>query len=180
MPVKSFKELEQFDNESGDYDCLDDIPTKYVKAIGEFLIVFSSVENIINLVISDMISDRAHDTGYRMIASLRMIDKIDFLYGILLNFISVTGQEKKKELVAIRDRLKIINTFRNNIVHANWQTLKNDGTVRTKIIIDNEDGGIKFENVIINIDALKNNISEAYSLIKEIDKFFMDAQNSAL
>lgn len=46
--------LEQFDNESGDYGALDLIPKTYSQRIGYFIIVFSSLEHSINLVIANM------------------------------------------------------------------------------------------------------------------------------
>ncbi len=180
MSTKSFKELEQFDNDDGDYGSLDGITENYAPAIGEFLIVFSSLEHAINLVTADMIDDRSHDAGYRMLTLLGMRNKIDFLYKILLNFISVTNQDKKTELINLKKRLEDINTFRNKIVHANWGTLKKDGTVRTKIITDKDDGYVKFENVKISPEILGEATDETDNLISEIDSFFMEAQNAAL
>jgi hypothetical protein len=109
-----------------------------------------------------------------------MKNKIEFLYSILLQFISVTYQDKKKKLINLKSRLDSINSFRNKVVHANWLTLKKNGEVRTKIMTDNLDGGIKFENVTITKKVLKEAIKEAYSLNNEIDEFFMEAKNAAL
>jgi hypothetical protein len=180
MSARSFTILEQFDNEAGDFDSLGDIRDKLAIEIGEFLIIFSGLEHTINIVVSDMVSDRSHDTGYRILTALSMKNKIEFLYSILLQFISVTYQDKKKKLINLKSRLDSINSFRNKVVHANWLTLKKNGEVRTKIMTDNLDGGIKFENVTITKKVLKEAIKEAYSLNNEIDEFFMEAKNAAL
>lgn len=180
MNKKSYIELEQFDNEAGDYDSLGDIGQELSKQIGDFLITFSGLEHAVNLVVSEMISDRSHDSGYRMLMTLTMRNKVEFLYSILLQFISVTNQDKKEDLKKLKSRLESINSFRNKVAHANWGTLKKNGEVRTKIVTDDSDGAIKFENVVITKQVLKEAIQEADNLNNEIDEFFMEAQNAAL
>jgi pimeloyl-CoA synthetase len=174
---RQYTRLNQFDTEEGDFDSLDSISAELSSEIGELLIVFSGLEHSINFVVSTMINERFHDHGYRILMTLKMGDKIEFLYGILLQFISETEQgDRKEELKKLVERLKKVNTFRNKVAHANWGTLKKDGNVRTKITMDSGDGGIRFENVKITRSILVKNIKETDKLILEIDDFFMDVK----
>jgi len=46
--------------------------------------------------------------------------------------------------------------FRNNMVHAHWQTITRDGFVRTKIVVDNQDGYVKFKNTQITPKIIRD------------------------
>lgn len=175
-----YSSLEQFDSEPGHYGTLDSIPKKYSEEIGHFIIVFSALEHSINLVIADMASDRAHDLGYRIVSGLRMRNKIEFLYKILLSFISSTNQlRRKKKLSKLKDELLDVNEFRNYLAHANWCTLKKNGLVRTKIATDN-DGYVAFKNIKLTPIKIGKMTSKVDRLIVEVDVFFMNTQNAAL
>ena len=176
----SLEELEQFDNSSGDFEALQDIPKAYREGIGYFFIVFSSLEHTTNLIVADMISDRAHDTGYRIISTLTMNNKIDFLSKILLSFIKNTGQKREGELKKIKQKFMEANTFRNYLAHANWTTLKLNGLVRTKIITDNDDGQIKFKYVKITPKIISKELKEADDLIQELESFVIDIHNAVI
>ena len=178
MNTKSYKDLDQFDNEDGDYSSLGAVAKPYGKRLGDFLIIFSGLEHVLNLVTSSMISESSHDFGYRILKTLRMEPKIEFLHGLLLNFISVTGQTSKEQLFRLTERLKNVNTFRNKVSHANWGTLSKSGMVRTKITTDSSDGSVKFEYVKITPRSLMQMTREANRLITEIDDYFMESQNA--
>ncbi len=167
----TFEDLEQFDF-GGDFESYKDLPKKYFKEIGIFMISFSFLENALNIIVSEILSDRAHDTGYRVISTLSMRNKIEFFYSIFLNFISVTDQEKlKKKLKVIQKELTTISEFRNALAHANWSTLKRDGYVRTKITTNRDDGRIVFKNIKVTPQIISTATKQISSLIVCLEEF---------
>lgn len=173
--------LNQFDNYEGDYNSLDNIPKDYKENIGYLIIIFSSVEHSINLVISDLISDRSHEPGYQVVSNLRMNPKISLLE-TLLNSLMVHSNltHRKDELTKIIDRLNKLNEFRNKVAHANWTSLKHDGMVRTRIKTNNKLGAVEFINFQITPKILSEQISEADLLITAVGDYFMSISNESL
>ncbi len=84
---------------------------------------------------------------------------------------SFKDKKNKEVLNKIRDQLQELNSFRNNLVHANWQSLAKDGYVRTKIIVDNQEGFVKFRRVQITPKIIKQRIKEIEKLIDLIDNY---------
>ncbi len=147
MNEHSYEELEQYDIVIEEY--IDRVADKYSRLIGLFLIEFSKLEHELNVTIADALSEHAHDMGYMVIENLSMKNKIDLFYKFYLWMVTIKEMKSKDILDKIRLQLENINTFRNSIVHANWQTLSRNGYVRTKIVIDNQEGYIKFKKVNI-------------------------------
>ena len=172
--------LDQFDNFEGDYMALNTIPKSYRDSVGFFIILFSALEHCVNNEIADHLSDRAHETGYRVASTLTMKGKVDFLHNLLLRIITTTGQNKKTKLKEFKKRLTDLNTFRNYIAHANWGTLKKDGFVRTKILVDSSDGLVKFKMVKLPPSLINKKIDEVDLLIDELSDFSMSVHNDAL
>ena len=56
-------------------------------------------------------------------------------------------------------------------MHANWQSLSDKGFVRTKIIVDNQDGYVKFKKTKITPKIIREKIKEIDELIQEIDEY---------
>ncbi|MFH1683979.1 MAG: hypothetical protein ABIA67_03765 [Candidatus Margulisiibacteriota bacterium] len=56
-------------------------------------------------------------------------------------------------------------------MHANWQSLTKDGFVRTKIVVDKEDGYVKFKKVEITPKILRTKIKEIHGLINQIEEY---------
>lgn len=67
--------------------------------------------------------------------------------------------------------MKDINTFRNNIVHANWATLTKDKFVRTKTIVDDNDGMVTFVNRKITPKMIERASVKIEKLIEQIDHY---------
>lgn len=165
-----YEELEQFDYIDGDY--LDKVFRKYVSQIGLFLIKFSVLEHELNLAIADILGDDYHETGYVIIEKLTTSNKIDLFYKMYARFHSCIDKYNNKEMLnIIVKQLDSLNMFRNNIVHANWQSLTKDGLVRTKIIVDNQEGFVKFKKIEITPNVIRSRIKEIDSLIESIDKY---------
>jgi hypothetical protein len=165
----SIEELEQFDYLDNEY--FEKVIGAYSRLIGLFLIKFSYLEHEINLAIADVIQDRAHNSGYIVIERLTVANKIDLFYRLYLQLAAFGGKKNKERLLKIKKQLEYMNTFRNNIVHANWQSLTKKRFVRTKIMTDPNEGQIKFRNIKIDTPMIRSNIRKMDSLINRIDTF---------
>ena len=80
-------------------------------------------------------------------------------------------------LDGIRKQLDGVNIFRNKVVHANWQSLTKEGYVRTKIIVDTEEGYVKFKKALITPKIIRQKIKEVYKLLDEIEEYKEQAFN---
>ncbi len=165
----NYDELDQYDYSDGEY--LDKVVYRYSPLIGLFLINFSILEHELNLAIADIISDRAHETGFVIIEKLTTGNKIELFYKMYARLESFTNKKNKDVLNKIREQIESLNTFRNGIVHANWQSLSKDGFVRTKIVVDNQEGYVKFKKVQITPKIIRSKIKEIERLTDQIDEY---------
>ena len=165
----AFDELEQYDFLDEEY--LEKVVDKYSPLVGLFLINFSCLEHELNLAIADFFGDDYHETGYVIIEKLTTSNKIELFYKIYARLESFKDKKNKDALNKIRQQLELINAFRNSIVHANWQSLSKDGFVRTKIIVDNQEGYVKFNKIQITPKIIREKTKEIGKLIEKIDGY---------
>lgn len=157
-------------------DCIDDeyiykVSNKYSSLIGQFLIDFSYLEYELNVAIAEVVHSDFHETGYVIIEKLTFKNKIELFYKLYVRYESFNDKKNKAVLDLIRQQLKLINDFRNNVVHANWQTLSKDGFVRTKIVVDNEEGYVKFKKVLLTPEIIRKKTKEIEQLINKMYKY---------
>lgn len=157
----------------GQYDYYDEehlekVVEKYSFLIGLFVVKFSSLEHEIDVAISEFFGDDYHETGYVIIENLSISNKIDLLYKIYARLESFNEKKHKQLLDQIKNRLAAINTFRNFIVHANWETLTKEGFVRVKIMVDNQEGFVKLKKIQITPKIIRDNIKEISKLLDAI------------
>lgn len=167
------EQLDQYD--FVDEDWIDQASPDYTLAIGNFLIGFSSLEHALNLYLANQINDRAHDPGYQVIELLKTREKIDLLSrmcSLHLTYINAEESKNKKRFRLIIQKLRDLNTFRNKVVHANWMSLRRDGTVRTKVVIDSLEGTVQFERSKMTSELIETKTEEIEELIEEMDDFF--------
>ena len=165
----NYEELDQYDYTDGEY--LEKIVDRYAAPIGLFLVNFSILEQELNLAVADFISGRAHEMGFVVIEKLTTANKIDLFYKMYVRLESFKDKKNKEVLNKIREQMESLNTFRNNIVHANWQSLTKDGFVRTKIVVDNQEGYVKFRKVQITPKIIRQKIREIEKLTDLIDNY---------
>ncbi len=161
--------LEQYDYADGEY--LEKAVVKYSHLIGLFLINFSILEHELNLAIADFMFDDCHEIGFVIIEKATTSNKIELFYKMYIRLESLKDKKNKDVLNQIKKQLELINTFRNNIVHANWESLTKEGFVRTKIIVDNQEGYVKFKKVQITPKIIRQKIKEIKKLINQIDEY---------
>lgn len=168
-----YDELEQYDYSDGEF--LDKVIGKYSPLLGLFLITFSRLESELNTVIADYINERGHETGFVIIEKITTSNKIDLFYKLYLRFTLYKNPIYKVKLKKIKNQLDELNTFRNALVHANWESLNKNGYVRTKIVVDDQEGGVKFRKIEVLPKTIRNKIKEAEKLIDTLFKFQEDA-----
>jgi hypothetical protein len=157
----------------GQYDYYDEehlekVIEKYSFLIGLFVVKFSSLEHEIDVAIAEFFGDDYYETGYVIIENLSISNKIDLLYKIYARLESFNEKKHKQLLDQIKNRLAAINTFRNFIVHANWETLTKEGFVRVKIMVDNQEGFVKLKKIQITPKIIRDNIKEISKLLDAI------------
>ena len=166
---EDYDELEQYAYPDGEY--LEKVVDRYSSPIGLFLINFSILEHELNITIADCLHDDAHEPGFVIIEKLTTSNKIDLFYKMYVRLESFKDKKNKDVLNEIREQLESLNTFRNNIVHANWQSLTKDGVVWTKIVVDNQEGYVKFRKVQITPKIIRQKIKEVEKLTDLIDNY---------
>ena len=173
MVENNYDKLEQYDLTDGEY--LEKVVDKYAPLVGLFLISFSILEHDLNLSIADILHDDCHETGFVIIEKLTTINKIDLFYKMYVRLEFFKDKKNKVILDKIRKNLESLNSFRNNIVHADWQTITKDRFVRTKIVIDNKEGCVKFKKIDVSTKIIKQRIKEIDALTKQIDRYMETA-----
>ena len=164
-----YDELEQYDFSDGEY--LEKVADKYYPLVGEFLISFSIMEQELNLAIADFMHDDCHETGFVIIEKLTTSNKIDLFYKMYVRLESFNNKKHKDILDGLRRQLEELNTFRNSMVHANWQSLTKEGFVRVKIIVDTNEGFVKFKKVPMTPKIIRQKTREIDSLSDKIGRY---------
>lgn len=174
---KEFQELGQYDFIEEEY--IHKVEDKYAPCIGLLLIRFSSLEHTLNLEIAQVINERGHEIGYKIIEKLSFWNKIELFYKFYIRIVAIKKIKKEKEsLNSISGRLKKINSFRNIVAHANWYSLTENRKVRSKIEVDGEDGFIKFQYEIITPKIINKKIREIEKLDEDIQEFVFQVYNN--
>lgn len=164
-----FEELDQYDYIIGDY--LDEVIDDYSGAIGHYLLYFSALEHCINGAVNEIINNRTDETGFVITNYLKTSFKMDLFYKMYLRLEPFKKHSEKKKLEEILKKLKKANTFRNSIVHANWLSLTRNGYIRTKVMVDNQEGFIKFKMVKMNPEIIYRNTKMIRELSDQIEEY---------
>lgn len=161
----------------------------YSKAIGGFLLSFSDLEASVDNDLATAINERSHEPGYRIIKYLKFKSKIDLLKDEYTNFISylIAGVQKNKlieEINYIHKKLVELNSFRNKVAHADWNSLDDDGFVRTKIEQSKTKGGINLKKIKMTPSVLlkfrRQNIAIGNKIYEFRDKVWYEYQKSEI
>ncbi len=161
----------------------------FAKSIGSFLLSFSDLEATVDNDLATAINENSHEPGYRIIKYLNFKSKINLLKDEYLSFISymIQGSQKEKltkELNMINNKLVELSEFRNKVVHADWNSLDEEGFVRTKIEVSKNTCGISLKktkmtpNVLIRFS--RHNISTANKMYYFREKVWEVAQKSEI
>lgn len=145
---------------------------KYSRYIGAFLIYFNKLEHELNRAISTCFADDLVHEGYLITKDLTFRNKIELFNNLFFERASFSKKKEIpiKKLKTLYNDLNSMNTFRNIIVHADWLTLDKKYYVRTKFVIDSEDGFLKGKKVKITPGMINVNLNKIEVLINKIDE----------
>lgn len=164
------------------YDYVDDeffyeAVEEYSPLIGSFLMHFSHLERELNQAIAEIIQSGTHETGYVIVGQLNMGRKIELFHKLYLQLETASDGKHKEKLEKIKTELLALNSFRNQIAHADWGTLTKDHTVRIKIQAGSETGFVKFKLAHITPENIESNADAIERIIDEIDEYKEEAFN---
>ncbi len=148
---------------------LKEIKDLFARDIGSFLISFNSLENELNIAIAECINKDSHRVGYLIIENLSTKNKVELFYKLYLSVVSST--RLKRLLHSLYLKLIDLNNFRNIIVHGNWALYSKGSFVRYKIVIDNEEGFVKYKVAKVDKKVFRLKIKEIIGLEGKITKF---------
>jgi len=174
VKVRSERFSEQFDYVFGDY--IEKVKAKYAPRIGLFLIRFSSLEHALDIYLADQLSDRSHQFGYIVIEGMPLNGKIELFRKLVRGFVRHTRPTHVARLQILVKRLHDARVFRNYVAHANWNTLENNGYVRTRI--DESNGEIIFKRVRITPKVINAWIRRVVALEGKLDEFIENVQDA--
>lgn len=169
-PKNSGREpLDQYDYFDTEY--IEETGPDYMEPIGSFILGFSALEHALNLQVAELINERAHNPGYQVMEMLSMRNKIDLFSRMLRPYFSSGKDANPERLSDLVSRLGSLNTFRNRIVHANWMSLRNDNTVRTKIVVEESEGNVLFERMKVTPAIIEAKVEECEKVEEELEGF---------
>jgi len=140
--------------------------------IGHVVVKFNTLEELLNLSICSLFSDRSDLFALITINNLTYAQKVElfdrFTQQYLLTAEPATAerQERRKKLVAA---LRECGVLRNAVVHANWESTDYRGYTFVKLKISAK--GLVQEYRQLNITALKKIKSLIERTIKNLDRF---------
>ncbi|MCX6822852.1 MAG: hypothetical protein NTX91_02545 [candidate division SR1 bacterium] len=169
------EELDQYDYiNNEDYP---DAVKKYSEVLGKFFMEFSLLEHELNTSIAEIINDASHDIGYQVMEQMKMGNKIDLFYRLYNSMLSYSNEikskkiKRKERLNNIKSSLGIINDFRNQLAHANRQTIQKNGLVRTRFSSDKISGQIKLKNIQIKPNDIRIKINEINKIANKLRNY---------
>lgn len=162
-------DLEQYDFVDDEY--FEEAVELYSALVGSFMMNFSYLDHELNIAIANIINDRAHDVGYAIVERIMMRNKIELFYKLYSRLESATDNKTKSVLDKIRKDFEDMNEYRNQIAHANWQTINKEGEVRVKIVVDSKEGYIKFKKVKITPKDIKLKVEQIDELYDRLTDY---------
>ncbi|MDO8495651.1 MAG: hypothetical protein Q7S32_04040 [bacterium] len=106
-----------------------------------------------------------------------MKNKIDLLSRILKSSLFDVSNKKQDQFIKLVSKIRELNTFRNKVLHANWMSASRDGTVRTRIVIDEEDGSVLFKRAKISPELINKKSEECWKTTEKLEDFLESAFN---
>jgi hypothetical protein len=143
----------------------------YSGLIGTFIMSWSQLEHELDVAISKILNDGEHQVGYLILESLTAFKKIELFHKLYLEIEKAKSKSNAIKLLSLKYKLTDLNSFKNNVVHANWQTLSKSGFVRTKTRQQEDDGSIEFRSVLIKPTTIRTQIRNAKKVTAALAKY---------
>lgn len=164
---EEWQDLEQFDYVDTEY--LERVRARYCPLIGSFLIDFSLLEHALDLAIAEFIFNDSDELGFIITERLSVGNKIELFYKMYARMASCVDTRHQIALKGIKEQLVSLNEFRNSVVHACWGSLSKYGLVRTRTVVDSQDGHVKFKRVRISPKTIRSKDAETERLVEELE-----------
>jgi hypothetical protein len=145
---------------------------KTAPLIGNIVVKFNTLEEVLNLSICSVFNSRSDMLGLMIIHNLSYAQKVDLFdrftqqYFLPTQSSSVKIQEKRNKLVAA---LRECGVLRNAVVHANWESTDYRRYTFVKLKINSK--GLIQEYRQLNLVTLKRIKSLIEKTIKSMDRF---------
>lgn len=125
-----------FDNHNFD-GTIDDFFDETAPAIGSIVHSFNSLDASLNSTICELINDRTDEPGAIVIYKQTFSSKVDLLYRLIRSMeIGCNGEIPCfKKLI---EDLKKCATLRNAVIHAEWDTIDDNGYTYVKMHFDKD------------------------------------------
>ena len=145
----------------------DDFLDKTAPLIGYIVHSFNALEELLNSEICQLINERTDAPGLVVIQRLNYSPKVDLFkrYILMEETYFKTGTAKIDKLI---ENLIKSGTYRNQVVHADWESAFEDGYTRCKLIINTH--GVQHEYIQFTLESLekiKELIDETYNMFSE-------------
>ena len=123
-----------FDNEISDAKLNGIMPL-----LGEIILDFNQLEDLLDDVVSEFIFERSSDLGYTILAKMSFSQKVDLFKDLTVPMCKHIGKPKMAiKFNALVKKLKEAGENRNRAIHAKWVDADKEFFVRTKIGVDGD------------------------------------------
>ena len=142
--------------------------------IGKIIISFNNLDDTVNYVIKEIVSDPNYkdEIPWIFISEMSYNNKINVLKKLINFFLRFSEKDYENDFNNLINRLSECGRKRNYIVHANWMEINSDLLVKIKTKIK-KDGAKNLYKVIKkeNLIEIENYIDETNDIL---DNFFED------
>lgn len=149
-----------FDDDEIGYDYI----SEAIPLIGLVVMWFNALENSINLILCEIITDRTDVPGLIVINRLSYGTKVDLLQRFFMDF----GYAKDPEINQLIQKLKELGKDRNHVVHADWMNTDSDGF--TFVGVNQSPQGLVQKYLKISKEFLENLSDEICAARIQVDE----------
>lgn len=125
-----------FDNHNFD-GTVEDFFEETAPAIGSIVHSFNSLDGLLNSTICELINDRTDELGAIVIYKQTFSNKIDLFFR-LVRSMEIGCEGEIPCLKKLFENLKKCATLRNAVIHAEWDTLDDNGYTYVKMHFDKD------------------------------------------
>lgn len=111
---------------------IDEFLAQTAPLIGYLIHSFNALDSALNSTVCLLINDRADEKGAIIIHNMSFSAKIDLFYR-LVRSMELTVEKELPSFPSFIENLKKCATYRNAVVHAEWDSLEEDGYTYVKM-----------------------------------------------
>lgn len=130
---KKQKQLGQYIFTNHDFEgSIDEFLAQTAPLIGYLVHSFNALDSALNSTVCMLINDRADEKGAIIIHNMSFSAKVDLFYR-LVRSIELIVEKELPSFPSFIENLKKCATYRNAVVHAEWDSLEEDGYTYVKM-----------------------------------------------